>query len=134
MYFFYNFSYNCSYYTIILRFTTAVQGIFRYFFSKDCSFGKIRGIMAYIHVHMNKKEIEAIFSMRKHLFGDTIKPACAYCIFGDDSPDGGAIVCVQKGRVMPRFRCRRFRYDPLRRVPAQSPRLPDYSQDEFDFE
>ena len=72
--------------------------------------------------------------MFKHLFGDTIKPACGYCLFADDAPEDGAIICTRKGRVSAGFYCRRFRYDPLRRIPKKAPRLPKLSPDEFKLE
>ena len=70
--------------------------------------------------------------MKKKLYGNHIEPACAYCARGTVSKDGQMILCDKRGIVAQDFRCRKFVYDPLRRVPKQAPILPDF--DEKDFE
>ena len=52
------------------------------------------------------------------LFEKDIEPRCAYCKRG--SPlDEDNIMCIKKGIVSPAGACRRFRYDPLKRVPPK---------------
>lgn len=63
---------------------------------------------------------------RRPPFGSKIAPACAYCVFGALAPDGKMILCSRRGVVSPYYSCRRFRYDPLMRVPRrQELPLPD---------
>ncbi len=60
------------------------------------------------------------------LFSKNILPRCAYCQLG--RPLGGAqIICVKKGVMTVDDSCRKFRYDPLKRVPPR-PKTPDFSR------
>ena len=59
--------------------------------------------------------------------------ACAYCARAVRI-DENTMVCVKKGVVNPEDACRRFRYDPLKRIPESagmelplSPEDADYS-------
>lgn len=66
------------------------------------------------------------------LFRKKIDPRCAYCVNGVDIGDGN-IACTHRGVVPEDFHCRKFEYDPLRRVPPQ-PAAPDFSKyDDTDF-
>ena len=52
------------------------------------------------------------------LFNKRIEPHCSYCQWG--SPlDEEKIMCVKKGIVKCTGSCRRFRYDPLLRIPPR---------------
>ena len=68
--------------------------------------------------------------MRK-LFGKNIDPACAYCSNGTATRTGDRIMCLKKGMVEPGFKCRRFKYDPLKRVPSNQAELPEFSEEDF---
>lgn len=52
------------------------------------------------------------------LFNKTIEPRCAYCQRGT-SLEEGVILCIKRGVVEPTHACRSFRYDPLKRTPAE---------------
>lgn len=52
------------------------------------------------------------------LFDKNIEPRCFYCQWGT-SLDSEQIMCVKKGIVAPTGSCRRFRYDPLKRMPPK---------------
>ncbi len=60
------------------------------------------------------------------LFEKHIEPRCAYCRRGVRLDDT-RVMCVKKGIVLPNGACRRFRYDPLKRVPPQ-PVTADFSR------
>lgn len=66
------------------------------------------------------------------LFGNKITPACKYCENARESAmrDGMAL-CRLKGVVPPDYSCRRYVYDPIKRMPASLVK-PVY--DESDFE
>lgn len=66
------------------------------------------------------------------LFRKKIDRACAYCAHGAPLEDG-QILCARKG-LMPRAsQCRRFRYDPCKRIPPKM-KAKDFSQyDDRDF-
>lgn len=59
-----------------------------------------------------------------------IEPRCAYCAWGAPLEEG-KLICEKKGVVPEEGHCRRFRYDPLRRVPPPLS-APDFSR--FDGE
>ena len=59
--------------------------------------------------------------MRKKLYGNRNEPRCAYCANGRAAADGVSFMCAHKGFVDPEGACRRFRYDPLKRIP-ETPR------------
>ena len=52
------------------------------------------------------------------LFAKDMDPRCAYCQRGTPL-EGGKVMCVKKGIVAAAGSCRRFRYDPLKRVPPK---------------
>lgn len=52
------------------------------------------------------------------LFDRNIEPRCAYCKHGT-TLDEEQVLCVKKGVMSPVGSCRRFRYDPLKRIPPK---------------
>ena len=74
------------------------------------------------------------FSPKKSLFGNSIEPACIYCQFGRPAPDNVMILCRKYGPVSPYYKCKKFVYDPLKRIPKRRPKLPDFSPDDFSIE
>ena len=72
--------------------------------------------------------------MRKKLYGNTVQPSCEHCAHGRKSFDGNAELCARKG-VMPQYHhSRKFRYDPLKRIPLRQPRLGSYTEEDFRIE
>ena len=69
--------------------------------------------------------------MRKKLYGNAVTPACGICQNGRRSSDGDVILCYHRGVVDPSARCRKFVYDPLRRVPYIQPALGSYTEEDF---
>ncbi len=66
------------------------------------------------------------------LFRKKIDPRCAYCKFAAPA-DEEYMICRRKGIVSERDHCRKFRYNPLLRVPPR-PSNPDFSKyDERDY-
>ena len=69
---------------------------------------------------MNRKIIEAK------------EARCEYCRTGKLSADGTGVLCPKKGVMARDFCCKKFRYDPLKRVPeAKKPELPQFTPDDF---
>lgn len=66
------------------------------------------------------------------LFSKEIEPRCAYCQrgarLGDDK-----VMCLKRGIMAADGHCRRFRYDPLKRVPPKPPVLDLSSLSDEDF-
>ena len=56
------------------------------------------------------------------LFRKNHEPSCAYCCHGSPINED-SIICEKKGIVRSWDKCRRFSYDPLKRVP-ETPAVP----------
>lgn len=50
--------------------------------------------------------------------------SCAYCTYGAQI-DGDQILCIKKGAVSGQKACRKFAYDPCKRVPLR-PKVLDF--------
>lgn len=70
---------------------------------------------------------------RSKLFGNTIEPACTYCANGQPAPDKVMILCKKYGPVAPYYKCKKFVYNPLKRVPKRRPKLPVYHKEDFEL-
>ena len=66
------------------------------------------------------------------LFRKKIDRACAYCVYGAKA-DEDAILCSKKGLRMPDEKCRKFKYDPIKRIPMKAKALDFSKYDERDF-
>ena len=65
------------------------------------------------------------------LFTKKQPPACEYCRRAGIAADG-SLTCAKQGSVEPTHKCRRFVYDPIKRVPPKPLVLKqDYEPDEF---
>ena len=66
------------------------------------------------------------------LFRKEIEPRCAYCKRGEQINDR-EVACVKRGIVPVEDSCRRFRYDPLKRVPPRPVALSTERLQQTDF-
>ena len=71
--------------------------------------------------------------MPKPLFTGDITRCCACCARGRMASHGDQVLCPHKGIVDSAFHCRRFVYDPLRRVPRKVPPLPAFDRSDFEL-
>ena len=69
--------------------------------------------------------------MKKKLSGKNISPKCIYCETGIVTDDGKMILCKRKGVMHPDSFCRKFRYDPLKRVPDTVKLQSGFSEEDF---
>ncbi len=53
------------------------------------------------------------------LFRKKIERSCAYCLYGTQLEDE-QILCAKKGLKTPEDKCRKFRYDPCKRIPTKA--------------
>lgn len=60
------------------------------------------------------------------LFRKKIDRSCAYCVFAARLEDG-SFLCSKRGLKTPEDQCRKFRYDPTKRIPAKAKAL-DFSK------
>jgi len=66
------------------------------------------------------------------LFRKNIDPRCAYCQHGQKINEE-EVACVKRGIVPVEHHCRKFSYDPLKRVPPRPVTLESGKLDEMDF-
>ena len=67
-----------------------------------------------------------------NLFRKDMEPRCAYCAKGSMINER-EVVCPRKGVVAMEYCCRRFRYDPFKRVPPRPVTLETSRLKEEDF-
>lgn len=65
------------------------------------------------------------------LFGNRITPACKYCEECFQKTDEAYVLCSKNGIVGADYACRKYRYDPIKRVPAKPVLNMDYNEDDF---
>ena len=66
------------------------------------------------------------------LFRKKIERACRYCRFGTRL-DEEQILCSKKGMRTADGKCRKFQYDPCKRIPVKAKALDFRKYDEDDF-
>ena len=66
------------------------------------------------------------------LFRKKIPSSCQYCTHGVRLDDD-QIVCTKKGLLREDCACRRFRYDPLKRIPPRKKAVDFSKYDQEDF-
>ncbi len=66
------------------------------------------------------------------LFRKKIACSCLYCARGTVMEDG-KILCVKRGLVEEKEKCRKFKYDPCKRVPLKAKSLDFQKYEECDF-
>lgn len=66
------------------------------------------------------------------LFRKKIQRSCLYCAHGTALQDG-QILCVKRGVVEADKPCRKFQYDPLKRIPPKAKAMDFEKYDEEDF-
>ncbi len=67
------------------------------------------------------------------LFGTMIDPACVHCRYGRPAPDKVMIFCRKYGPVSPYYKCKKYEYDPLKRIPVRQPKLPAFTEEDFNI-
>lgn len=64
---------------------------------------------------------------------DSYEKRCGICALGRLSPDGESVLCPKKGITDVNGVCRRYKYDPLKRVPRKEAQLPSYNKEDFEL-
>ena len=71
--------------------------------------------------------------MAKKLYGNNIEPACEICALGHRTADGKSVLCSRKGVVGLYDACRKFEYDPLKRIPERPSEKTEHDAEEFEL-
>ena len=62
---------------------------------------------------------------KKSYFGNRISPSCSYCLFGNRSREGNKVLCEKQGLVDADYSCKKWVYDPIKRVPKKQLNIPN---------
>lgn len=63
-------------------------------------------------------DLLSIFKGGKY-FDKNIAPKCDYCQFGRRTKDGSKVLCEKSGLVEREYKCGKFIYSPLKRIPVK---------------
>lgn len=85
----------------------------------------------------NKGNLKAIFfakgvvfiMAKKNFFGNRISPSCSYCAYGNRSKEGNKVLCEKQGLVDTDYACKKWVYDPIKRVPKKQLNIPNQEDD-----
>ena len=66
------------------------------------------------------------------LFRKKIEPSCSYCLYGAHL-DEEMILCSKKGLKTVECKCRKFKYDPCKRIPPKAKAFDFSRYDNEDF-
>lgn len=67
----------------------------------------------------------------KRLCNKNITPACEYCAVGRNLKEKGVILCIKRGVVKSDFHCKKFKYNPLKRVPKSNNFPTEFNNKDF---
>ncbi len=65
--------------------------------------------------------------------GEGVEPCCGFCAHSADTAEEGKYLCVKKGFVYSPDVCRKYEYDPFKRVPVPAPEMKEHEKEEFDI-
>lgn len=66
------------------------------------------------------------------LFRKRIEKSCSYCRFGT-ALDDTSILCTKRGVVPTDAKCRKFKYDPIKRIPPKPKTLNFDKYEDVDY-
>lgn len=82
---------------------------------------------------MSKVFIQGMIKVKKDIIKKDITAECSVCRFGRALPDGSGILCEKCGVRRPDSSCKKFKYDPLKRVPRRMPAMMEFSKEDFEL-
>lgn len=65
------------------------------------------------------------------MFNKDLPHSCKYCVFGKASLFNGEILCEKRGVTLGSDYCRKYKYDPLKRVPERIKIADGYNPEDF---
>lgn len=65
------------------------------------------------------------------MFNKDLPRSCKYCVFGKASLISGEILCKKHGVTLNNDYCRRYKYDPLKRIPERVKLADGYKPEDF---
>lgn len=70
--------------------------------------------------------------MKLKLFKKDMLPLCSYCVHS--KPLHNTVLCKRHGIVSPNHHCRKFRYDPIKRIPEKKQSVPTFKPEDFSLD
>lgn len=67
----------------------------------------------------------------KRLFNENISPSCSYCVHGNNFIKQETVLCVKFGVVDAQNSCKKFKYDPLKRIPKTRKKTLEFNKNDF---
>ena len=64
--------------------------------------------------------------------GEGVEKSCALCVHSAETEEGRCF-CVKKGQVYASDLCKKYEYDPFKRVPIPAPKLQEHDAKEFEI-
>ena len=64
--------------------------------------------------------------------GEGVEKSCALCAHSTETEQGKCF-CIKKGFVYSSDVCRKYEYDPFKRVPLPGPSLPEHEKKDFEI-
>ena len=77
--------------------------------------------------------MKGLLFLKFKLFGKKIEPACVYCAYGKCNIEGNTEFCQKKGIIPSNNSCRKFSYDPLKRIPKKVVLFDNLSKNDFEI-
>lgn len=72
--------------------------------------------------------------MALKLFKSNIDPQCAYCEYAQITPGSNVAVCKKIGGIMQlHSKCKKYKYDPLKREPKSISFSGEFSKEDFEI-
>lgn len=65
------------------------------------------------------------------MFSKDIPKVCVYCQYGTNLHNGKHVLCHRKGIVTSDFRCKKFIYSPLKRIPKRKKNIAAFDISDF---
>ena len=65
---------------------------------------------------------------------ENYSPSCCFCAHASQLADTEVFLCTKHGAVNGSFRCRSYKFDPLKPSPRKSPVLPDFDVSDFNLD
>lgn len=69
--------------------------------------------------------------MSKIGFNKELQKSCAYCVYGTVLELTNETVCKKRGVMNGRDYCRKYKYDPLKRIPRKTKISDNYNPEDF---
>ncbi|MDR1892699.1 MAG: hypothetical protein LBQ48_06795 [Oscillospiraceae bacterium] len=71
--------------------------------------------------------------MKRKICGESVPPACEYCVHGRLGASRENIYCLKRGITELHDSCKKFVYDPMRRKPRALPRQKKHTPADFEI-